>query len=158
MILTAASPLQPFVESFGSMALTPSTMLPLGTPLPQALLERERHRGALEEVVGRLPAAGALTGRPVLLLFLSCHCPFVKHIEAIAWPTAASSIPAVRATTSPATAAICGLPWRRCWRTCRCASPRSPRSAATSNGIPAPRRRGPFEALQCGCDAFGGRD
>ena len=42
------------------MALTPSTMLPLGTPLPQALLERERNRGALEEVVGRLPAAAAL--------------------------------------------------------------------------------------------------
>ena len=64
------------------MALTPSTMLPLGTPLPQALLERERNRGALEEVVGRLPSAGALAGRPVLVLFLSCHCPFVKHIEA----------------------------------------------------------------------------
>ena len=64
------------------MALTPSTMLPLGTPLPQALLERERNRGALEEVVGRLPAAAALAGRPVLVLFLSCHCPFVKHIEA----------------------------------------------------------------------------
>jgi hypothetical protein len=39
------------------MALTPSTMLPLGTPLSQALLERERNR-------------------------VSCHCPFVKHIEA----------------------------------------------------------------------------
>jgi len=45
MILTAAATLQSFVGSFGSMALTPSTMLPLGTPLPQALLERERHRG-----------------------------------------------------------------------------------------------------------------
>jgi thiol-disulfide isomerase/thioredoxin len=64
------------------MALTPSTMLPLGTPLPLALLERERERGALEEVVGRLPAAPALAGRPVLVLFLSRHCPFVKHIEA----------------------------------------------------------------------------
>lgn len=39
------------------MALTPTTMLPLGTPLPQALLERERNR-------------------------VSCHCTFVKHIEA----------------------------------------------------------------------------
>ena len=82
MILNAAGTPQPFVEDSGSMALTPSTMLPLGTPLPQALLERERNRGALEEVVGRLPAAGALAGRPVLVLFLSCHCPFVKHIEA----------------------------------------------------------------------------
>jgi len=82
MILAAAGTPQLFVENSGSMALTPSTMLPLGTPLPQALLERERNRGALEEVVGRLPAAAALEGRPVLVLFLSCHCPFVKHIEA----------------------------------------------------------------------------
>jgi thiol-disulfide isomerase/thioredoxin len=82
MILAAAGTLQPFVEVPGAMALTPSTMLPLGTPLPQALLERERDRGALEEVVGRLPSAGALAERPVLVLFLSCHCPFVKHIEA----------------------------------------------------------------------------
>ena len=50
------------------MALTPSTMLPLGTPLPLALRERERDRGALEEVVGRLPVAGALAERPVLVL------------------------------------------------------------------------------------------
>jgi hypothetical protein len=82
MILTAAGTPQSFVEDSGSMALTPSTMLPLGTPLPQALLECERNRGALEEVFGRLPAADALVGRPVLVLFLSCHCPFVKHIEA----------------------------------------------------------------------------
>jgi hypothetical protein len=64
------------------MALTPSTMLPLGTPLPLPLLERERDQGDLQEVVGHLPAAVALEGRPVLLLFLSCHCPFVKHVEA----------------------------------------------------------------------------
>lgn len=64
------------------MALTPSTMLPLGTPLPQALLALERERGTLEAVVGRLPGAEALAERPVLVLFLSCHCPFVKHIEA----------------------------------------------------------------------------
>jgi hypothetical protein len=82
MILTAAGPPQPFVEDSGSMALTLSTMLPLGTPLPYALLERERDRGALEVVVGQLPAAGALVERPVLVLFLSCHCPFVQHIEA----------------------------------------------------------------------------
>jgi thiol-disulfide isomerase/thioredoxin len=82
MILTAAGTPQPLVEVSGSMALTPSTMLPLGTPLPLALLEHEHNRGALEEVVGRLPLASALAGRPVLVLFLSCHCPFVKHIEA----------------------------------------------------------------------------
>lgn len=32
--------------------------------------------------MGRLPGAEALAERPVLVLFLSCHCPFVKHIEA----------------------------------------------------------------------------
>lgn len=64
------------------MALTPSTMLPLGTPLPLRLLEEERDRGGLTEVVGRLPTAASLAGRPVLVLFLSCHCPFVKHCEA----------------------------------------------------------------------------
>lgn len=64
------------------MALTPSTMLPLGTPLPLRLLEEERDRGSLVEVVGRLPTASSLAGRPVLVLFLSCHCPFVTHCEA----------------------------------------------------------------------------
>jgi hypothetical protein len=64
------------------MALTPSTMLPLGTPLPLRLLEEERDRGSLTEVVGRLASAASLAGRPVLVLFLSCHCPFVKHCEA----------------------------------------------------------------------------
>ena len=64
------------------MALTPSTMLPLGTPLPLDLLLEERDRGALQEVVGGLGTGEALRGRPVLVLFLSCHCPFVKHCEA----------------------------------------------------------------------------
>jgi thiol-disulfide isomerase/thioredoxin len=58
------------------MALTPSTMLPLGTPLPLEAME-----------AGLTPASGgsldpaALAGRPVLVLFLCPHCPFVKHIE-----------------------------------------------------------------------------
>lgn len=59
------------------MALTPSTMLPLGTPLPQLeMLERLTpvHGGALE--------AKQLNGSPVLVLFLCPHCPFVKHVEA----------------------------------------------------------------------------
>jgi len=64
------------------MALTPSTMLPLGTALPLALM-RER----LSPVQGGTPEAGLpadaeLTARPVLVLFLCPHCPFVKHIEA----------------------------------------------------------------------------
>jgi hypothetical protein len=64
------------------MALTPSTMLPLGTPLPLPSLLQERDRGALQEVVGQLPGPQALEGLPVLVLFLSAHCPFVKHCEA----------------------------------------------------------------------------
>jgi thiol-disulfide isomerase/thioredoxin len=59
------------------MALTPSTMLPLGTPLPWPSLAE-----ALTPVCGGpLPAAAALADRPVLVLFLCPHCPFVKHIE-----------------------------------------------------------------------------
>ncbi|MEB3302205.1 MAG: thioredoxin family protein [Cyanobacteriota bacterium] len=59
------------------MALTPSTMLPLGTPLPWTLMAE-----ALTPVVGGpLPEPEALAGKPVLVLFLCPHCPFVKHIE-----------------------------------------------------------------------------
>ena len=64
------------------MALTPSTMLPLGTPLPLALMQQEQQAGRLQEVVGRLPTDDAIGERLVLVLFLSCHCPFVKHCEA----------------------------------------------------------------------------
>lgn len=58
------------------MALTPSTMLPLGTPLPVALLQEQ-----LLPVCGGSLDAAALADRPVLLLFLCPHCPFVHHIE-----------------------------------------------------------------------------
>ena len=58
------------------MSLTPSTMLPLGTPLPLALLE-----AALEPVRGGPLLGEALLGRPLLVLFICPHCPFVKHIE-----------------------------------------------------------------------------
>jgi thiol-disulfide isomerase/thioredoxin len=51
-------------------------MLPLGTALPLALM-RER----LTPAAG-LPDDEELTARPVLVLFLCPHCPFVKHIEA----------------------------------------------------------------------------
>lgn len=52
-------------------------MLPLGTPLPWTLMLED-----LAPVCGDpLPAAEALAGRPVLVLFLCPHCPFVKHIE-----------------------------------------------------------------------------
>jgi thiol-disulfide isomerase/thioredoxin len=59
------------------MALTLSTMLPLGTPLPWTLMAE-----ALIPVFGgSLPALATLEDRPVLVLFLCPHCPFVKHIE-----------------------------------------------------------------------------
>ena len=55
------------------MALTPSTMLPLGTPAPDF----------------RLPSTGGKTvsladfkGRPLLVVFMCNHCPYVKHIRA----------------------------------------------------------------------------
>jgi thiol-disulfide isomerase/thioredoxin len=59
------------------MALTPSTMLPLGAPLPLELLVAQ-----LTPVCGGALEPAALAGRPVLLLFLCPHCPFVRHIEA----------------------------------------------------------------------------
>ncbi|MFM7436635.1 MAG: thioredoxin family protein [Vulcanococcus sp.] len=58
------------------MSLTASTMLPLGTPLPQGLMET-----ALEPVRGGPLRGEALTRRPLLVLFICPHCPFVKHIE-----------------------------------------------------------------------------
>jgi thiol-disulfide isomerase/thioredoxin len=59
------------------MALTPSTMLPLGTALPVAQMLEQ-----LTPVHGGPLTPAALEGRPVLVLFLCPHCPFVKHIEA----------------------------------------------------------------------------
>jgi len=58
------------------MALTASTMLPLGTPLPLAAMQ-----AGLTPVCGGPLQADALAGRPVLVLFISVHCPFVKHVE-----------------------------------------------------------------------------
>ena len=49
------------------MVLTPSTMLPLGTALPAFRLESW--------------SSAALEPKPVLVLFICAHCPFVKHIE-----------------------------------------------------------------------------
>ena len=73
-----AAPFEPLCSKGGnSMALTPSTMLPLGTELPlPVMLERLTpvHGGALDP--------SDLNGSPVLVLFLCPHCPFVKHIEA----------------------------------------------------------------------------
>ena len=63
------------------MALTPSSMLPLGTPLPLELFASQLASGALQQVSGDNLDLAALAGRPLLLLFLCAHCPYVKHIE-----------------------------------------------------------------------------
>jgi thiol-disulfide isomerase/thioredoxin len=53
------------------MALTPSTMLALGTPLPAF---------RLPDPDGRITDTAELAGRPVLVAFLCNHCPYVKHV------------------------------------------------------------------------------
>jgi peroxiredoxin len=56
------------------MALTESTMLPLGTPAPDF---------RLPDPEGREVALSDFSGAPALLVaFLCNHCPFVKHVRA----------------------------------------------------------------------------
>src|SRR3569623_2248131 len=55
------------------MARTPSTMLPLGTPSPDFRLANA--------VDGKLVSLADFGGAPALrVVFMSNHCPFVKHI------------------------------------------------------------------------------
>ena len=55
------------------MVRVPSTMLPLGTPAPDFRLD--------EPATGRTVARSDFDAAPALLVvFLSNHCPFVKHI------------------------------------------------------------------------------
>ena len=54
------------------MALTPSTMLALGTHLPDFALPR---------VQGGQLDSRQLVAKPVLLMIICAHCPFVKHVE-----------------------------------------------------------------------------
>ena len=56
----------------GSMALTPSTMLPLNTVLPGFDLPMPN---------GQRLDSSKLDDRPVVLMVICAHCPFVKHIE-----------------------------------------------------------------------------
>jgi peroxiredoxin len=56
------------------MALTPSTMLPLGTPAPDF---------RLPDPGGKLVALADFKSAPALaVLFICNHCPYVKHIRA----------------------------------------------------------------------------
>ncbi|MGQ0633817.1 MAG: thioredoxin family protein [Planctomycetaceae bacterium] len=55
------------------MALTPSTMLPLGTSAPAF---------SLPDVSGRLVAIDDFKSAPALLVMFICnHCPYVKHVR-----------------------------------------------------------------------------
>ena len=54
------------------MALTPSTMLPLGTPCPDFNLP--------DTVGGRRVSRGDFSTEPLLVMFICNHCPFVKHV------------------------------------------------------------------------------
>ena len=54
------------------MALTPSTMLALGTPLPDFYLP---------QVTGSRLKSSSLGQQPRLLMVICAHCPFVKHVE-----------------------------------------------------------------------------
>lgn len=56
------------------MALTPSTMLPLGTPAPDF---------RLPDTTGRIVLLSDFKDCPALLVIFMCnHCPYVQHIRA----------------------------------------------------------------------------
>jgi peroxiredoxin len=52
----------------------PSTMLPLGSPLPSFSLP--------DTVTGAKVTSGSLSGAVALVLILCNHCPYVKHVQA----------------------------------------------------------------------------
>ncbi|MEM9414353.1 MAG: thioredoxin family protein [Planctomycetota bacterium] len=53
------------------MALTPSTMLALGTSAPDF---------ALTDTAGQTIARDNFAGQPLLVMFICNHCPYVKHV------------------------------------------------------------------------------
>lgn len=56
------------------MALTPSTMLALGTPAPEFSLP--------DVVSGRTICLETFAGKPALLVMFICrHCPYVQHVK-----------------------------------------------------------------------------
>lgn len=56
------------------MSLTPSTMLPLGTPAPDFKLE--------DSVSGKLISLSDIRSDLATVIFFICnHCPYVKHIQ-----------------------------------------------------------------------------
>jgi len=62
------------IAYFDAMALTPSTMLPIGTVAPDF---------RLPDVNGKMVALADFGASPVLVVLFICnHCPYVKHIRA----------------------------------------------------------------------------
>ena len=55
------------------MARTPSSMLQLETPVPDF---------SLPDAKGKKYSLSDFRGRPLLVMFLCNHCPFVKHVRA----------------------------------------------------------------------------
>ncbi len=55
------------------MSLTPSTMLDLGTPAPAFRLP--------DPATGQPVALEDFAGKPLLVMFICNHCPYVKHIR-----------------------------------------------------------------------------
>ena len=55
------------------MASTPSTMLPIGTSAPDFDLP--------DTVSGKRFSLTDTTGKPLLVMFICNHCPFVKHVR-----------------------------------------------------------------------------
>ena len=55
------------------MALTPSTMVPLGTLAPDFSLP--------DTISGRTVRLSEFAGEPFLVVFLCRHCPYVRHVE-----------------------------------------------------------------------------
>ncbi|MBX2852147.1 MAG: thioredoxin family protein [Phycisphaeraceae bacterium] len=53
------------------MALTPSTMIPLGTTAPDF---------ALPDPDGNTVTRQQFAGKPLLVMFICNHCPYVKHV------------------------------------------------------------------------------
>ncbi|HEU6449073.1 MAG TPA: thioredoxin family protein [Verrucomicrobiae bacterium] len=54
------------------MAMTPSTMLPLGTTAPDF---------QLPDTNGKIVSLSDFREKPLLVMFICNHCPFVKHIR-----------------------------------------------------------------------------
>lgn len=53
------------------MAMTPSTMMELGTPAPGF---------SLSDTDGTTVSRDDFAGKPLLVMFICNHCPFVKHV------------------------------------------------------------------------------